>query len=89
MLDKTQSIKDVVLRYVGDVYSVGECYQDETNLENMKLLMELINYLLVEITDEYKTTLKNYEGSRIDSNKECKEYIVHLINFLKEVVENE
>lgn len=89
MNDRLKSINDVVIKYTGNIYSVGEFYSDVESLNNLNLLMELVDCQLSGIVDEYKCTLRCYEGSRIKSNKICKEYLLHLIEWLKDEISDE
>lgn len=49
MIMEKISLKDVVLRLVGEIHPVGESYEDKKRFENLKSLCELVEELVCEI----------------------------------------
>ena len=45
-------LHEIVLKLVGPVRATGEHNTDQQRLDNMKILTELVNHLLFEITKE-------------------------------------
>lgn len=86
---KLEAINNVVCGYIGDIYSVGSCQEDEKALRMLNLTMNLIECQMNGIIDEYRQTKDRYEGSRQKSHKLCETYLLSLQETVKRVLEDE
>lgn len=84
-----EAINDVVCGYIGNIYSAGSCEFDEKALRNLIITMELIDNQMNGIIDEYKSTKRCSEGSRIKSHEECRNFLLATMNSIRMVLEDE
>lgn len=86
---KIEAINDVVCGYIGNIYSAGSCEFDEKALKSLIITMKLIDNQMNGIIDEYQSTKRCFEGSRIKSHQECRDFLVATMNNIRMVLKDE